>query len=132
MDRILLGMDIPATISFISSLATIFGFALAINVYWSWRHKDTKTEQAKLVRGILMNLAELEMNLKISMDVAILHEMESNETLYPHPLQRTRLSKIGCLTEDINLLTLKFHSIEPVKHDTIQNNSETRRQKFEK
>ena len=124
IDRIFIGLDILAIISFISSITTVLGFFLALNAYWYWRHKDTRSEQAKLIREILMDLAELEMNLEISMGSAILHEMDNPETSYPCSIQRTRLRRVKSLSENINLLILKFNSIEPTPHYSIINTAQ--------
>lgn len=106
-------MNIPAVISFISSLATIFGFMLAVKAYNYWRHKDTESEQAKLVREIMMFVAELELNLELSFNSCILEELDNRVTIYPPLDQRVKLSKVKELTDNINMLMVKFYAIEP-------------------
>ena len=123
IQMVLNGMNIPAVISFISSLATIFGFILAVKAYSYWRHKDTESEQAKLVREIMMFVAELSLNLELSFDRCVLDELGSEVTVYPSLEQREKLSKVKELIENINILMVKFYAIEPNPENYLLNNS---------
>jgi hypothetical protein len=123
IQRIFWGMDIPAVISFFSSVATILGFILALVAYCYWRQQGTKSEQAKLVREIMMFVAELELSLEFSFDSCILEEQENDGTIYPSLEQRKLLSKVKELIESINILMVKFYAIEPNPHNYLLNNS---------
>jgi hypothetical protein len=123
IQRIFWGMDIPAIISFFSSVATIMTFILAFVAYRYWRHKATDSEQAKFVREIMMTVAELELRLELSLDDCILEEQKNDGVIYPSLEQRQQLSKIRELTEIINILMVKYYAIEPNPHNYLLNNS---------
>jgi len=124
IDRLIFGMDITLLISLLSFFVAVWGGALATRAYRRWRRKETEVAQVTLVREIIMSVVELEYKLDDTFGDLILKEGNQEDNLMYPPLgQKGNLIDVAKMKENINILMLKFYSINDKPYLEFNTNS---------
>lgn len=109
---VLFETSLIVSMSFLSNVATVLGFILALKAYKYWVRKDTISLQKQVLRDILMELMELEEELFDVFTQAILDEGQLKKVIFPTDEQRQLYGNVPSRVNNVKILFKKYYVLE--------------------
>tara|TARA_Y100000588_G_C14190134_1_gene897656 strand:- start:652 stop:1365 length:714 start_codon:yes stop_codon:yes gene_type:complete len=117
-------LSLITSFSFLSNIATVFGFLLALKAYRYWVRQDTVSLQKQALREILIEIAELEEQVVNLFSSAVLEEAGFNLITFPNDKAAyIHLEEIRQCKSRLRVLMRKYYLLELRPSKTMENSS---------